>query len=214
MTDLFPPRPAPRLPIAGDSRVFPVNRIFCIGRNYAAHAAEMKSEAKPIFFMKPGSALWQGETLPYPAATEDLHHEVELVLALGEGGAIIASGVGVDLTRRDRQGEMKDRKGPWEVAKAFPASAPMAALRLGPPPERGEISLSVNGVQRQSGDLAEMILKPDAMITALQTFFDPGPGDLVFTGTPAGVAALVPGDQVEARIAGLPSLQFSLRQAG
>ena len=131
-----------------------------------------------------------------------------MVLALGEGGAIIASGVGVDLTRRDLQAKLKAKSAPWEIAKAFHQSAPTGALRLGPPPASGAVTLSVNGEPRQSGDLSQMILDPQAMIAELSRYFVLGPGDLVFTGTPAGVAALKPGDRVEACVAGLPTLSF------
>jgi fumarylpyruvate hydrolase len=213
MTDLFPPRPAPRLPIAGDSRVFPVNRIFCIGRNYADHAAEMGAAPEPIFFMKPAHSIITGSSVPYPPQTSDLHHEVEMVLALGPGAEIVAAGTGVDLTRRDLQGQMKDKRAPWEIGKAFTASAPVGALRLGPAPSDGAISLSVNGDNRQSGDLNQMILPPAELITALSRYFDLAEGDLIFSGTPAGVAAISPGDTVAARIARLPDLDFTLTGA-
>ena len=158
------------------------------------------------------SAVTTDAALPYPTETEDLHHEVELVLALGEGGTIIASGVGVDLTKRDLQARLKAKSAPWEIAKGFDGSAPMGSLRLGEPPASGAISLSVNGVARQSGDLDQMILPPAALLAELGRFFALQPGDLVFTGTPAGVSALVPGDQVSARIAGLPPLDFTLTE--
>lgn len=213
MTDLFPPRRAPRLPIAGDSRVFPVNRIFCIGRNYADHAAEMGAAPEPIFFMKPAHSIITGPSVPYPPQTSDLHHEVEMVLALGPGAEVVAAGTGVDLTRRDLQGQMKEKRAPWEIGKAFTASAPVGALRLGPAPSVGSISLSVNGNTRQSGDLNQMILPPAELIQALSRYFDLAEGDLIFSGTPAGVAAIAPGDTVEARITGLPDLDFTLTGA-
>lgn len=213
MTDLFAPRPAPRLALDGDSRSFPVNRIFCIGRNYADHAAEMGAAAEPIFFMKPAHSVITGAAVPYPPQTADLHHEVEMVLALGPGAEIIASGTGVDLTRRDLQAQMKEKRAPWEIGKAFTASAPVGPLRLGPPPKTGAITLSVNGESRQSGDLKQMILPPAELIDALSRYFDLAEGDLIFSGTPAGVAAVSPGDTVEAGIAGLPSLTFTLTGA-
>lgn len=213
MSDLFIPRPAPRLPIAGDSRTFPVSRIFCIGRNYADHAAEMGAAPEPIFFMKPADSVITGDAVPYPPATADLHHEVEMVLALGPGAEIVAAGTGVDLTRRDLQGQMKDKRAPWEIGKAFTASAPVGPLRLGPPPSAGSIALSVNGKPRQSGDLKQMILPPAELLTALSRYFDLAEGDLIFSGTPAGVAAISPGDTVNADIAGLPPLAFTLTGA-
>lgn len=212
MTDIISRPVPPRLAIDGDSRTFPVGRVFCIGRNYADHAKEMGAAAEAIFFTKPASAVTTDAALPYPTETEDLHHEVELVLALGEGGTIIASGVGVDLTKRDLQARLKAKSAPWEIAKGFDGSAPMGSLRLGEPPASGAISLSVNGVARQSGDLDQMILPPAALLAELGRFFALQPGDLVFTGTPAGVSALVPGDQVSARIAGLPPLDFTLTE--
>lgn len=212
MTDIISRPAPPRLAIDGDSRTFPVGRVFCIGRNYADHAKEMGAAAEAIFFTKPASAVTTDAALPYPTETEDLHHEVELVLALGEGGTIIASGVGVDLTKRDLQARLKAKSAPWEIAKGFDGSAPMGSLRLGEPPASGAISLSVNGVARQSGDLDQMILPPAALLAELGRFFALQRGDLVFTGTPAGVSALVPGDQVSARIAGLPPLDFTLTE--
>jgi fumarylpyruvate hydrolase len=212
MSDIFPLPAPPRLAIDGDSRTFPVSRIFCIGRNYADHAREMGATAEAIFFAKPASAITSATTQPYPTETNDLHHEVELVLALGEGGAIIASGTGVDLTKRDLQSDLKAKSAPWEIAKGFDASAPMGALRLGPPPAIGSISLSVNGAMRQSGELEQMILPPQELLGQLGRYFALKPGDLVFTGTPSGVGALEPCDTVAARIDGLPPLDFTLTE--
>ena len=212
MTDLTD-LPAPvRLTIEGDDRSFPVGRIFCIGRNYAAHAAEMDSAPEPIFFMKPGSAATQAPEITYPGQTEDLHHEIELVLALGANGEIIACGAGVDLTRRDLQARMKAKGGPWEIGKGFDNSAILAPLQIGSGPREGYIKLSVNGQERQSGRLEDMILPPDGMVAALRQYFDLLPGDLIFTGTPAGVGALQPGDIVEAEIQGLPKLRFQIKE--
>lgn len=132
------------------------------------------------------------------------------MLALGEKGEIVASGTGVDLTRRDLQSKLKAKAAPWEIAKAFAQSAPVGPLRAGPPPASGPIALSVNGEARQSGDLRDMILKPDALLDELGRYFRLGPGDLVFTGTPAGVGPLQPGDRVEAGIEGLPPLRFTI----
>ena len=213
MTDFVTPPARPRLAIDGDSRSFPVARVFCIGRNYADHAKEMGAKAEAIFFMKPADAVTPESTIAYPAETADLHHEVELVLALGEGGTIAASGVGVDLTKRDLQARLKEKSAPWEIAKAFRDSAPVGTLRAGPPPASGAIGLSVNGQPWQSGDLDQMILAPQALLAELGRFFTLGAGDLVFTGTPAGVGPLKAGDTVKAEIAGLPALEFSVAEA-
>jgi fumarylpyruvate hydrolase len=210
MTDILPTPALPSLPIEGDERRFPVRRIFCIGRNYADHAKEMGAPADAIFFMKPADAISSAARIPYPGATQDLHHEVELVLALGDGGAIMGAAVGVDLTRRDLQAGMKAKGAPWEIGKAFENSAPVGMLRFGPVPERGAISLKVNGVRRQSGDLSEMILPPRRVLSELARYFTLKPGDLVFTGTPAGVGPLQRDDRVTAEIAGLPTLEFTV----
>ena len=214
MTDLVTLPPRPRLAIDGETRRFPVARVFCIGRNYAEHAKEMGEQAEAIFFMKPADAVTTAGTLAYPPETADLHHEVELVLALGEGGTVVASGTGVDLTRRDLQSKLKAKSAPWEIAKAFHQSAPVGTLRAGPPPSTGPVTLTVNGETRQSGDLDQMILQPDALLAELGRYFRLGPGDLVFTGTPAGVGPLLPGDRVEAAIADLPALAFTVAEAG
>lgn len=210
MTDIIPTPDLPSLPIEGDERRFPVRRIFCIGRNYADHAKEMGAAAEAIFFMKPADAITTSPRLPYPQGTSDLHHEVELVLALGDGGAIMGCAVGVDLTRRDLQGAMKAKGGPWEIGKSFENSAPVGLLRFGPVPERGKVSLRVNGVRRQSGDLSEMILPPRRVVAELARYFTLKPGDLVFTGTPAGVGPLQRDDRVKAQIADLPPLEFTV----
>tara|TARA_R110000868_G_scaffold218004_1_gene468151 strand:- start:29530 stop:30186 length:657 start_codon:yes stop_codon:yes gene_type:complete len=210
MTDIIPTPDLPSLSIEDDERRFPVRRIFCIGRNYADHAKEMGAAAEAIFFMKPADAVTTSSRLPYPQGTSDLHHEVELVLALGDGGAIMGCAVGVDLTRRDLQAAMKAKGGPWEIGKSFENSAPVGLLRFGPVPERGKISLRVNGVRRQSGDLSEMILPPRRVVAELARYFTLKPGDLVFTGTPAGVGPLQRDDRVKAQIADLPPLEFTV----
>lgn len=188
-------------------------RVFCVGRNYADHAREMGASGRedPFFFMKPASALLRGPTLAYPRDTADLHHEVELVVALGRGGADLETeealelvsgyGVGIDLTKRDRQAELKEKGHPWERAKAFDHSAPISAIGpvLGHPSE-GFIRLSVNGTVRQNGDLSQMIWKPSEIIAALSRIWTLQPGDLIFTGTPAGVGPLQRGDAVLAEI--------------
>lgn len=210
MTDIISAPVNPSLSLENQDQTFPVGRVFCIGRNYAEHAKEMNASADPIFFMKPGDAVTQSDLIPYPDQTEELHHEVELVLALGEGGHVIASGIGVDLTRRDLQGQMKKKGAPWEIGKSFENSAPTGSLRLGPAPIAGSISLAVNGDTRQSGELSDMILPPQDLLTALSRYFTLKAGDLIFTGTPAGVGPLQRGDKVQAMISGLKTLEFKI----
>lgn len=216
------------LPIVGEAARFPVGRVFCVGRNYAAHAREMGADPNaepPLFFMKPASAVVAApEALTFPSDTNDLHHEVELVLALHKGGAAIAEAdalqhvfggaVGIDLTKRDRQAEAKAKGQPWERAKAFDASAPTGAIT--PWAQCGTvhsatIALSVNGAVRQSAAIADMIWSPAAIIARLSTLWRLQPGDLIFTGTPEGVGAIPPGSVVDARIDGLSplSIRFS-----
>lgn len=215
MTDwLFPPAPTPSLPIAGRSERLPVRRILCVGQNYAAHAREMGHErAEPFFFSKPADALVTDGADPlFPTATADLHHEVELVCAIGEGGTIAGWAVGCDLTRRDLQAAAKAKGRPWDAAKGFDQSAPCGALTLGPLPDpAAPITLSVNGEMRQSGRLDDMVWAPDEILAKARTLWDVRPGDLIFTGTPEGVGPLQPGDRVEASIGGLQPLTFTLR---
>jgi fumarylpyruvate hydrolase len=215
MTDwLFPPAPTPALPIAGRTDRLPVRRILCVGQNYAAHAREMGHDrAEPFFFSKPADALVVDGADPlYPASTSDLHHEVELVCAIGEDGGIVGWAVGCDLTRRDLQAAAKAKGRPWDAAKGFDQSAPCGHLLLGPLPDpAAPIRLSVNGAVRQSGRLDDMIWSPDDILAKARTLWDIRPGDLIFTGTPEGVGPLDPGDRVEAAIGGLPSLTFTLR---
>ena len=224
MTWLFdPPAPA-ALSIAGRSESFPVRRIFCVGRNYAAHAREMgadPSREAPFFFTKPAEAVITNAEVPYPPMTSDLHHEVELVCAIGGQGAnlgsakaaelIIGWAVGVDLTRRDIQAEAKSQGRPWDAAKGFDASAPCGALTLGSLPDPdGAIGLTVNGAVRQSGRLGDMIWSPAEVVAEASRLWRLKPGDLIFTGTPEGVGPMVRGDRVEASIEGLAPLAFTL----
>ena len=215
MTDwLFPPAPTPSLPIAGRNERLPVRRVLCVGQNYAAHAREMGHErAEPFFFSKPADALvTDGADPVFPTATADLHHEVELVCAIGEDGAVAGWAVGCDLTRRDLQAAAKAKGRPWDAAKGFDQSAPCGALTLGPLPDpAAPIRLSVNGETRQSGRLDDMVWAPDEILAKARTLWEVRPGDLIFTGTPEGVGPLQPGDRVEAAIGGLPSLTFTLR---
>jgi len=213
----------PSLPIIGSDQRFPIRRVFCIGRNYAEHAREMGATVDtgtPMFFCKPADAVVSDDAdVPYPSATSDLHHEVEMVVALSAGGrdlttaqansAIFGYGVGLDLTRRDLQAAVKAKSHPWDVAKGFDHSAPVSALRpaagvtLGPDTE---LSLRVNGELRQQGHLSEMVHGVAEIISVLSTLFELKPGDLIFTGTPAGVAALQRGDRVHAVLNGIAEL--------
>jgi len=212
------------IPVEGDSRRFPVNRIYCVGRNYADHAREMGHDPDrepPFFFMKPATSIvTDGKDMQYPSLTQDLHHEIEMVVAIGIGGSNIAPadalnhvwgyGVGLDMTRRDLQGEAKKMGRPWDTGKAFDESAPCSSLvpvsqcgHLA----KGLINLKVNGVIKQEGDLAMMIWNVPDTIAYLSTLFALEPGDLIFSGTPAGVAAVKKGDVLEGFVAGLPVLK-------
>ncbi|MEG3173376.1 fumarylacetoacetate hydrolase family protein [Sphingomonas sp. ZB1N12] len=214
---------APTIAIAGTNDRFPVRRIFCVGQNYADHAREMGSDPdrqEPFFFSKPADAVVaSGTTLPFPPQTEDLHHEVELVIALGAGGknisvddaaaTIFGAGVGIDLTRRDLQAVAKKAGRPWDMAKGFDRSAPVAALTPGIPATTGSIALTVDGETRQSGDLSMMIWSVPEIIATLSTFVELAPGDLIFTGTPAGVGAIQRGQTVRATIEGFDPLEVT-----
>ena len=215
---------APMIAIAGSTERFPVRRIFCVGQNYADHAREMGSDPdrqQPFFFTKPADAVVPGGgTLAYPSMTKDLHHEVELVVALGAGGTDIAAAdalamiyghaVGIDLTRRDLQAAAKQAGRPWDMAKGFDRSAPIAALTPGAPPASGPVTLTINGETRQAGDLSMMIWSVAEVIAALSRQVALAPGDLIFTGTPAGVGPIKPGDQVRATIADLTPLEIRI----
>jgi len=221
----------PAVPVVGDARMFPVHRIYCVGRNYADHAREMGDDGRepPFFFCKPADAVLpvatgQTATMPYPPQTADLHHEVELVVALAKGGRNIpvevATGliygyaIGLDMTRRDLQGAAKKLGRPWDTAKAFDCSAPISPLTPARPSQsfqQGAITLKVNGELRQSGDLSDLIWSVAETISALSDLFELQPGDLIFTGTPAGVGAVAKGDTMLAEIEGLG--QLSLRIA-
>jgi fumarylpyruvate hydrolase len=219
--------PVPAVAIRGSNTLFPVNRVYCVGRNYAAHAREMGANPEreaPFFFGKPANAvMFNGRSIPYPQRTSDLHHEVELVVALQQGGnnlsrdaaraTIYGYAVGIDFTRRDLQAEAKEKGRPWDTAKGFDFSAPVSALT--PLAEVGEIgsgaiSLSVNGERRQEGDISDLIWKVEEVIAELSTYYTLCAGDLIFTGTPAGVGPVKPGDVLEARIDGLQTLQLAI----
>lgn len=211
---MFPPAPLPSLPVVGRAERFPVRRILCVGQNYAAHAREMgHARAEPFFFSKPADALVAdgGDPL-FPTATANLHHEVELVCAIGEDGAIAGWAVGCDLTRRDLQAAAKEKGRPWDAAKGFDQSAPCGPVTLGPLPDPAAlIVLAVNGETRQSGRLDDMVWSPAEILAKARELWDIRPGDLIFTGTPDGVARLQPGDRVEASIGGLEPLAFMVR---
>ncbi len=216
----------PTLSISGEDRRFPVRRIFCVGQNYADHAREMggnPDRQAPFFFTKPAdSVVERGSVLPFPSRTGDLHHEVELVVALGGGGMDIAAedalplvfgyAAGIDLTRRDLQAEAKKHGRPWDMAKGFDRSAPIGPLSLGSPPGQGPVGLCVNGKLRQSGDLSQMIWNVSEIISILSTYVALAPGDVIFTGTPAGVGALNKGDIVRAWVAGAEPAEIRIAQ--
>jgi fumarylpyruvate hydrolase len=227
MSYLFPPPPQASVAIKGRAERFPVRRIFCVGRNYAAHAREMGQNPEreaPFFFSKPADALVPNDaTIPFPPRTGNLHHEVELVVALAKGGSNIAAGdalghvfgyaVGNDLTRRDLQFEARDKGRPWDTGKAFDRSAPITAIHPAAEyghPRSGKIWLKVNGELRQQGDVADLIWSVPEIIAELSTLFELAPGDLIYTGTPAGVSALQPGDRIEGGIDGLDTLVTTL----
>ena len=213
---LFSPAPTVSLPIVGDDRRFPVRRILCVGQNYAAHAREMGNDPTrqaPFFFSKPADAIvTDGGDPAYPSATSNLHYEVELVAAIGEGGTIAGWAVGVDLTRRDLQAKAKEKGRPWDAAKGFDQSAPCGPLTLGALPDAAAaIALTVNGETKQTSTLAELIWNPAEIVEKAGELWALQPGDLIFTGTPEGVGPLVAGDVVEATIAGLETLRFTVK---
>ncbi|MCS6855079.1 MAG: fumarylacetoacetate hydrolase family protein [Elioraea sp.] len=226
MAYLFDPPPQPALPVFGTDLLFPVRRIWCVGRNYAEHAREMGHDPDrepPFFFAKPADAIVaSGATIPFPMATEELHHEIELVVAIGKGGVAIdparalehvfGYAVGLDMTRRDRQAEAKRLSRPWEIGKAFDRSAPMSAIapasRIGHP-ARGAVVLAVNGEIRQAGDLAQQIWSVAETIAHLSRLVELAPGDVVMTGTPAGVGPVRPGDRLEGRIEAVGELSVT-----
>lgn len=220
------PPPQAVLAVQGSDELFPMRRIWCVGRNYIEHIREMGQDerAPPFFFAKPADAIVpDGSVVPYPLLTNDMHHEVELVVALKSGGmniepekandCIWGYGVGIDLTRRDLQIASRDIKRPWEVGKAFDASAPCGALvpaaKIGHP-TKGRIALSVNGAVKQDGDLNQMIWNVPETIWKLSEMVELAAGDIIMTGTPAGVGQLVSGDKVECEIEGVGSLKISI----
>jgi fumarylpyruvate hydrolase len=227
MAYVFAPPEAPSVTVKDRSERFPVHRVYCVGRNYAAHAREMGSNPErepPFFFTKPANALVPNNaTIPFPPRTNNLHHEIELVVALGKGGKNIAAAaalehvfgyaVGNDLTRRDLQFEARDKGRPWDTGKAFDHSAPITAIT--PVAQSGHLStgkiwLKVNGETRQQADISDLIWNVAEVIAELSTLFELVPGDLIYTGTPAGVSAVKPGDRMEGGVEGLETLVTTL----
>ncbi len=222
------PAPTPStIPIANRDEVYPVHRIYAIGRNYADHAKEMgmnPEKGTPLFFTKPATALVEtGATIPYPKATEDLHHEVELVAALGPcpdqftldnaQGAIYGYAVGIDLTRRDIQWEAKKAGLPWDQAKGFDRSAPITSIHTAENvghPTQGRIWMDVNGEPRQEGNITQMMWTIPEIIVELDKLYDLRAGDLIFTGTPVGVGPLLPGDAVTGGVEGVDTIALTI----
>ena len=220
----FPPHAIPTVPVEGSDALFPVRRILCVGRNYAAHRREMGGDDRdpPFFFAKPADAIAPlAAEIAYPPATSDLHHEIELVVALKAGGAdlsvdqalacVFGYAVGVDLTRRDLQGAAKAKGQPWEAGKAFDQSAPISALRvMEAPAAEAAVTLSVNGQERQRGQVGDMIWNVGEVIAKASELWTLSAGDLIFTGTPEGVAAIARGDKVMGEVEGVGRLEFTL----
>lgn len=229
MSYLFQPGPQPAVPVVGSAAMFPVHRIYCVGKNYAAHIREMGSDPArepPCFFLKPADAVVLNGRMPYPPGTRNLHYEGELVLAIGKGGAAIAPdeaaahvfgyALGLDMTRRDLQTAAGRLGQPWDTGKAFDHSAPLGAIRpRGEAPllRQGRLQLRVNGELRQDADLADMIWQPHEIISELSKLYALQAGDLIFTGTPAGVGAVVPGDVIDLSLTGLAALQVLVTEA-
>lgn len=230
MSYVFPPAPAPSIPVVGAEAQFPVHRIYCVGRNYEEHAKEMGFTGRepPFFFMKPADAIVvapPGATtpLPYPSLTTNLHHEIELVVAIGKGGKNIAAAdalshiygyaVGLDMTRRDLQNDMKKQGRPWSIGKGFDHSAPIGPIT--PAAQAGDVGkagiwLQVNGVDRQRSNVAQLIWNIAETIEHLSAAWELQPGDLIYTGTPEGVSAVVTGDVLEGGVDGLGSIRLKL----
>ena len=224
----------PAVPVAGSAQAFPVRHVFCVGRNYADHAKEMGGDATkepPFFFTKAADAIVPVVPpavgrIAYPMATRNFHHELALVVAIGKSGANVAASdaqalvfgyaVGLDMTRRDLQNDMREKKRPWDIGKSFAQAAPIAPISTVAKTgilARGEVTLRVNGEVRQHGDLSDMIWDVPHMIEFLSRLYRLEPGDLIFTGTPAGVGPVVVGDRLEGRIGGLTPLAIEIVQA-
>ena len=227
MTDyVIPPVKQMTVPVSGTDAVFPVRRIYCVGRNYAAHVREMGGDERdpPFFFQKPADAIVQnGSVVPYPTLTEDLQYEIELVLAIGKGGRgipvesaadhVFGLATGIDLTRRDVQVNARKTGRPWGIGKAFDHSAPIteiAPLEGGALPVSGDISLDVNGETKQKGDLSELIWNCAEVVSVLSTHYELVAGDLIYTGTPSGVGPVTPGDRIVGRVHNLPDIEITI----
>jgi fumarylpyruvate hydrolase len=227
MSFVIAPSPQPSVEIAGSDGRFPVHRIYCVGRNYAKHAREMGMDPDrepPFFFSKPADAVVaNGTPVPYPPRTANLHHELELVVAIGSGGSdipldsalahVYGYAVGLDLTRRDLQFAARDQGRPWDVAKGFDHSAPVSAIRPAAAMghlAQGSIWLEVNGETRQRANLSEMIWSVPEIVAELSTFYALRPGDLIFTGTPEGVGPVTRGDSLVGGIDGLETLRITI----
>lgn len=228
---LFPPPPVPSLPIRGSDARFPVRRIFCVGRNYLAHALEMgstvdKATMRPFYFMKDaGSIVESGATVPYPSGTQNYQHELELVVAIGQHGfrvdaadapaLIFGYAAGLDMTRRDLQFMLREQSRPWDLAKNAEQAAVCTEVVPAtgrPVPDKGTIRLQVNGETRQESDLSMVIWSIPELIADLSNFYHLQPGDLIYTGTPEGVGAVVPGDRLEGYIEGVTTLTLTIGQ--
>jgi fumarylpyruvate hydrolase len=226
---VIPQPPQPAIAVKGSDKKFPVRRIWCVGRNYIEHIREMGQDerAPPFFFAKPADAVVADDGIvPYPPLTKDMHHEVELVVALKSGGrnikadkandCIFGYAVGIDLTRRDLQIASRDQKRPWEIGKAFDASAPCGAIapaaQIGHP-GKGRIALKVNGAVKQEGDLNQLIWNVPETIWKLSEMVELAAGDIIMTGTPAGVGAVVAGDKIECEIEGVGTLKVTIGPA-
>jgi len=226
MSYVFEPAQIPAVPVAGTEQIFPVHRIYCVGKNYADHIREMGSDPQrdpPCFFMKPADAATTSPEIPYPPGTKNYHYETELVLAIGKGGSNISASdandhifgyaVGLDMTRRDLQMSSGGLGHPWDTGKGFDFSAPISLIH---PAEQvghinaGRIAVKVNGETRQDADVSDQIWKNPEIVSELSRLFTLQPGDLIFTGTPAGVGPVLPGDKLEASIDKLGILEITI----
>jgi fumarylpyruvate hydrolase len=210
MTLAFPAQEAVTLPIVGTDKRFPLHRIYCVGRNYNDHVKEMGGEVgrdPPFFFSKPNDAIVLDGRFPYPAMSNDVHHEVELVVAIGPDCAVFGYTIGIDFTRRDLQAEAKKLGRAWETAKSFDFSAPISAIKPSTSfLSDAEFFLDVNGVRRQASNISNMIWSVEELIAALKQYFILKPGDIIYTGTPAGVGAVQKGDHLHAEMQGIGTL--------
>ena len=227
MDYIFPPQKQTTLPIRGTDKLFPVNRVYCVGRNYAAHAIEMghdPDKEPPFFFQKnPDNLLLEGNDFPYPPMTEDVHHEIEMAVMLKSGGdnipveramdCVFGYAVSLDMTRRDLQGQMKKMGRPWEIGKAFEQSAPITevvpAEEIGHP-TAGSVWLKINGETRQEGDLNQLIWKIPEMISYLSDLFTLHSGDVILSGTPSGVGPVQRGDKIHGHVSGVGDLELNV----